>query len=101
MLLISASAIRTAVGDICSSEEELKRIIERIDYPIVIKPLDGNHGKGASINVSTWEKAVQGLAYAKTYSSRVIGTSAMSGSLLQGSASTGQKSLSAGLVVIL
>jgi cyanophycin synthetase len=38
----------------------------------VIKPLDGNHGKGASINVKKWEDAVEGLAYAKKYSHRVI-----------------------------
>jgi cyanophycin synthetase len=70
--LLDMAAIPVALGDICSSEEGLQRIIERINYPIVIKPLDGNHGKGASINVNTWEKAVQGLAYAQTYSSRVI-----------------------------
>jgi cyanophycin synthetase len=29
------------------------------------KPLDGNHGKGASINVTNWEDAVSGLAFAK------------------------------------
>lgn len=38
----------------------------------MIKPLDGNHGKGASINVKKWEDAVTGLAYAKNYSRRVI-----------------------------
>ncbi len=38
----------------------------------MIKPLDGNHGKGASINVVTWEDAVEGLAHAKKYSRRVI-----------------------------
>ena len=47
-------------------------VIKKIGYPIVIKPLDGNHGKGASINVKTWEDAVEGLAYAKKYSRRVI-----------------------------
>ncbi|HLN94695.1 MAG TPA: cyanophycin synthetase, partial [Flavobacterium sp.] len=41
-------------------------------YPIVIKPLDGNHGKGASINVTNWEDAKAGLEYAKKYSRRVI-----------------------------
>jgi cyanophycin synthetase len=32
---------------------------------IVLKPLDGNHGKGASINVTNWEDAVSGLAFIK------------------------------------
>ncbi len=38
----------------------------------MIKPLDGNHGKGASINVKTWEAAAEGLQHAKKYSRRVI-----------------------------
>jgi cyanophycin synthetase len=46
--------------------------INKIGYPIVLKPLDGNHGKGASINVTNWEDAVSGLAFAKEYSKRVI-----------------------------
>ena len=37
-----------------------------------MKPLDGNHGKGASINVTNWEDAVAGLAFAKEYSRRII-----------------------------
>ena len=51
---------------------KIKNTIKKIGYPIVIKPLDGNHGKGASINVTNWEDAVDGLAYAKKYSRRVI-----------------------------
>jgi cyanophycin synthetase len=45
---------------------------QKIGYPIVLKPLDGNHGKGASINVTNWEDAVAGLGYAQKYSRRVI-----------------------------
>ena len=30
-------------------------------YPIVIKPLDGNHGRGITINVKNWEDAEVGL----------------------------------------
>jgi cyanophycin synthetase len=53
-------------------EEDLEATIRKIGYPIVLKPLDGNHGKGASINVTNWEDALAGLAYAKNYSRRVI-----------------------------
>jgi cyanophycin synthetase len=70
--LLYNNAIPVAKGDICIDEEDLKNTIERIGYPIVLKPLDGNHGKGASINVKTWEAAVEGLAHAKKYSRRVI-----------------------------
>jgi cyanophycin synthetase len=70
--LLYNNAIPVAKGDICVDEEDLKITIDRIGYPIVLKPLDGNHGKGASINVKTWEAAVEGLAFAKKYSRRVI-----------------------------
>jgi len=70
--LLNMAAIPVAAGDVCSSTEELQTIIDKIGYPIVIKPLDGNHGKGASINVTEWDKAVAGLLYAQTYSNRVI-----------------------------
>lgn len=66
------AAIPVAKGDIVIDEEDLQKCIDRIKFPIVIKPLDGNHGKGASINVKTWEDAVEGLAYAKKYSRKVI-----------------------------
>ncbi len=70
--MLDLASIPVANGGICVDEEDLENTIKKIGYPIVIKPLDGNHGKGASINVVTWEDAVSGLAYAQKYSRRVI-----------------------------
>jgi cyanophycin synthetase len=70
--MLSAATIPVAGGGICVDEEGLKTIIKEIGYPIVLKPLDGNHGKGASINVLNYEDAVAGLAFAQNYGSRVI-----------------------------
>uniref|UniRef100_UPI0040490FAA cyanophycin synthetase n=1 Tax=Flavobacterium sp. TaxID=239 RepID=UPI0040490FAA len=70
--MLNMASIPVADGDICVDEEDLEATIKKIGYPIVLKPLDGNHGKGASINVKTWEDAVEGLAYAKKYSRRII-----------------------------
>ena len=70
--MLDASSIPVAKGDIVVDEEDLEATIKSIGYPIVLKPLDGNHGKGASINVTNWEDAVAGLEYAKKYSRRVI-----------------------------
>lgn len=70
--MLSDASIPVASGDICYDEEDLQETIDDIGYPIVIKPLDGNHGKGASINVTNWEDAVEGLHYAKKHSRRVI-----------------------------
>ncbi|HEX8268326.1 MAG TPA: cyanophycin synthetase [Flavobacterium sp.] len=70
--LLGANSIPVASGGIVAAEEDLEQVIDKIGYPIVIKPLDGNHGKGASINVTNYEDAKAGLTYAKTYSRRVI-----------------------------
>ncbi|MDD2985898.1 cyanophycin synthetase [Flavobacterium sp.] len=70
--MLDLASIPVASGDICVDEEDLEDTIKKIGYPIVLKPLDGNHGKGASINVTNWEDAVEGLEHAKKYSRRVI-----------------------------
>lgn len=70
--MLDDASIPVAKGDICYDEEDLQETIDDIGYPIVIKPLDGNHGKGASINVTNWDDAVKGLKHAKEYSRRVI-----------------------------
>ncbi len=70
--MLDAASIPVASGGICVDEEDLEAVVNKIGYPIVLKPLDGNHGKGASINVKKWEDAVEGLAYSKKYSNRVI-----------------------------
>lgn len=70
--MLSNASIPVAGGDICIDEEDLKATIKKIGYPIVLKPLDGNHGKGASINVNNYEDALAGLLHAKNYSRKVI-----------------------------
>lgn len=70
--MLDLASIPVASGGICVDEESLKATIDKIGYPIVLKPLDGNHGKGASINVKNWEDAKAGLIYAQNYSRRVI-----------------------------
>lgn len=52
--------------------EELEKTIDRIGYPVVIKPLDGNHGKGATVGISNLEEANTAFEKAKEYSRWVI-----------------------------
>ena len=53
-------------------EEDLERTIERIGYPVVIKPLDGNHGKGATVGIEDLEHAKVAFEKAKEYSRWII-----------------------------
>ena len=41
-------------------------------YPIVIKPLDGNHGRGITINITSWAQAEAAYDAAKEVSREVI-----------------------------
>lgn len=70
--MLHDAAIPVPMGDLIVNEEELQSVIKKIGYPIVIKPLDGNHGKGSSINVNDWVSSVTGLEHAQQYSRKVI-----------------------------
>lgn len=70
--MLDDAAIPVPLGGLVRDENELQKTIDKIGYPIVLKPLDGNHGRGQSINVTSWEAAVEGLVEAQKISSRVI-----------------------------
>jgi cyanophycin synthetase len=70
--LLESAEIPVPSGKIIYDEEDLKLALETMSFPIVIKPVDGNHGKGASTNILNYEEAVSALALAKTYSNAVI-----------------------------
>ncbi|AWA30347.1 cyanophycin synthetase [Flavobacterium magnum] len=70
--LLAQAMIPVAAGDVCQTEEGLKEITDRIGFPIVIKPLHGNHGKGATIGIDDLEAAKTAMAAAKVYGQYVI-----------------------------
>jgi cyanophycin synthetase len=70
--LLGASEIPVPRGRIIYDEEDLKNCIDSIGYPIVTKPVNGNHGKGATTGIRNWEDAVEGLNAAKVYGRAVI-----------------------------
>ncbi len=70
--MLDDAAIPVPTGGLVSDVEQLESVIKKIGYPIVIKPLDGNHGRGQTINVTDWETAKIGLEHAQNVSRRVI-----------------------------
>lgn len=70
--MLEDAAIPVPLGDLVVDAEGLERAIKRIGYPLVLKPLDGNHGKGSTINFNDFETALLGLDHAQKYSKRVI-----------------------------
>ncbi len=71
-LLLEAAEIPVPRGTVVRSEEGLKDAVERFGYPLVIKPIDGNHGKGNTTNITTWEHAVKALEAAQHYGRSAI-----------------------------
>lgn len=59
-------------GETCWDVEGLVKIIEKIGFPIVIKPLDANQGKGATINVNDMNAAIAAMHFALQYGREVI-----------------------------
>ncbi len=52
--------------------EELEETVESVGFPVVIKPLDGNHGKGATVGIKSLEDAESAWEKAKEYSRWII-----------------------------
>ena len=70
--LLEAAEIPVPSGTVIRTEENLQEAIEKYGYPLVIKPIDGNHGKGNTTNITTWEQAVTAFESAKVYGRNVI-----------------------------
>ncbi|MBP6004441.1 MAG: cyanophycin synthetase [Pyrinomonadaceae bacterium] len=52
--------------------EELEDTLDSVGFPVVIKPLDGNHGNGATVGIKTLEDAKIAWEKAKEYSRYII-----------------------------
>ncbi|MEM8805324.1 MAG: cyanophycin synthetase [Cyanobacteria bacterium P01_G01_bin.38] len=60
-------------GTVIHYLDELENAIDAVGgFPIVIKPLDGNHGRGITINISDWARAETAYEAARAVSSGVI-----------------------------
>ena len=56
--ILQESGIPVPLGTTIQYYEDLEAAIAEVGgYPIVIKPLDGNHGRGITIDITTWEQA--------------------------------------------
>jgi cyanophycin synthetase len=70
--LLEAAEIPVPRGTVIRSEEGLKDAVDKYGYPLVIKPIDGNHGKGNTTNITSWQQAVTALQAAQQYGRSVI-----------------------------
>lgn len=53
-------------------EDEIEATVEKLGFPVAVKPLDANHGKGITVGLKTLEEVRAAFPLAKKYSRRVI-----------------------------
>lgn len=71
-MLLEAAEIPVPRGTVVRTEAGLEEAIDKFGYPLVIKPIDGNHGKGNTTNIVNREQAQKAFEAAKAYSRSVI-----------------------------
>lgn len=71
-LLLEAAEIPVPRGTVVRTEAGLEDAIAKYGYPLVIKPIDGNHGKGNTTNITSREQAQKAFEAAKVYNRSVI-----------------------------
>ncbi|MCA6440479.1 MAG: cyanophycin synthetase [Sediminibacterium sp.] len=70
--LLAAAEIPVPKGTVIRTEVGLKEAVQKFGYPLVIKPIDGNHGKGNTTNITNWEQALKAFENAKQYGRSII-----------------------------
>ena len=71
--MLGNAGIPVPKGTVVYSLRELEESLDYLGgYPIVVKPLDGNHGRGITLNISSWEEAETAYDLARKVSDGVI-----------------------------
>jgi cyanophycin synthetase len=70
--LLEQAEVPVPKGDIVKTLEGLKDAVRYVGYPLVVKPINGNHGRGITTDIRNWEDAEVAFEAAKKVSSSVI-----------------------------
>ncbi|MCZ6694355.1 MAG: ATP-grasp domain-containing protein, partial [Bacteroidetes bacterium] len=70
--LLEKAEVPVPKGEIIRSEAGLKEAVDYVGYPLVVKPISGNHGRGVTTNILNWEDAFIAFKAAKEVSRSVI-----------------------------
>lgn len=70
--LLEQAEIPVPKGDIISRESSLEETCRYVGYPLVVKPIDGNHGRGITVNINSYDEALVAFRAAKEVSKKVI-----------------------------
>jgi cyanophycin synthetase len=71
-ILLRSSGIPVSEGEIARTVQEASDLIESIGFPVVIKPLNSNQGKGVVVNINEMNQALSCVEDALKYSDSVL-----------------------------
>jgi len=63
--LLERAEVEVPCGDIIRRESSLEDACKYVGYPVVIKPIDGNHGRGITVDIQNYESALVAFNHAK------------------------------------
>jgi cyanophycin synthetase len=63
--LLEQAEVEVPRGDIIRRERSLEDACNYVGYPLVIKPVDGNHGRGITVDIQNYEEALEAFRNAK------------------------------------
>jgi len=71
--ILANAGVPVPRGTVINYSDELEKAIQEVGgYPIVIKPLDGNHGRGITIDIRSWAEAESAYDAAREVSRSII-----------------------------
>lgn len=70
--LLEQAEVPVPRGEIIRRESSLEATCKYVGFPLVVKPVDGNHGRGITVNINNFDKALMAFREAKEVSKAVI-----------------------------
>ena len=69
---LGRASIPVPAGEVIETQDELRAISQQLGFPLVVKPLTGNHGRGVTTNIQTMESLVAAFQMAKGHGDEVL-----------------------------
>jgi len=70
--LLEQAEVAVPRGEIIRRESSLEEACQYVGYPLVVKPVDGNHGRGITVNINNYDDALVAFHAAKNVSTAII-----------------------------
>lgn len=70
--LLGSLGIPVPKGETIRNAEEIESVVKRLGFPLAVKPLNANHGKGITVGLRSVEDVAAAFERAKEYSRWVI-----------------------------